>query len=267
MQFEFHDLPALEEIVPQKNEESWFPEDDDESDRPVFSIKKCPFTECSSECSKISWEKANCWSVESWQKVVKYCIHHGMQSSYHNLSKEDAYQQFSLCFESIELHSDSDTFADRQSYRRSVEGSRRSQKRSRAEIEPSDSASNVGSTAAVQSMIDNSVRTALNSVVQHIPSLAVASSSSASPWQGITDAPTVNQLSLVGGSETVEVPIEKLRLIQNSLERAEHAVSASLMESIKYSQNLKGERAILHSALQTISKFTGDEPNLFNVKK
>jgi len=71
------------------------------------------------------------------------------------------------------------------------------------------------------------------------------------------------QLSVMQPPRMVPVPMEQLRLIQDSLERAEHAISGALASTVENCSKLASERTILHSTIATISRVTGQPANLF----
>ena len=66
-----------------------------------------------------------------------------------------------------------------------------------------------------------------------------------------------------GQAEFVQVPMEQLKLIQDSLQRAEHAISGSLSAMVEQCTKLASERAIVINAINTVSTFTGQQPVLF----
>ena len=59
------------------------------------------------------------------------------------------------------------------------------------------------------------------------------------------------------GPDTVTIPMEKLRMMQDSLQRAEHAISAALSFTVEQSNKLAHERLILMNAIDVISGITG----------
>ena len=71
--------------------------------------------------------------------------------------------------------------------------------------------------------------------------------------------------TLALGPQTVTIPIEKLKLMQDSLQRAEHAVSASLAFTVEHSNKLAHERLIVQNAINVISGITGVESAHFGV--
>ena len=57
--------------------------------------------------------------------------------------------------------------------------------------------------------------------------------------------------------DEVTVPIDKLKLVQESLQRSEHAVSSSLVHTVEQANKLSIERLIVINALDVISSITG----------
>ena len=90
-------------------------------------------------------------------------------------------------------------------------------------------------------------------------------SSSAAHW-GPPTHPSLTDGSpgrLFNVEPTVEVPIEKLKHIQDSLERSEHAMSGALKNTVEMCNHLASEREILQSSIRLISRFSGQRPNFF----
>jgi len=59
--------------------------------------------------------------------------------------------------------------------------------------------------------------------------------------------------------ETAAVPLKKLKLLQDSLQRTEHAMNDTLTSNVNAAQLLQCEKVILMNALNQISKVTGEE--------
>ena len=56
----------------------------------------------------------------------------------------------------------------------------------------------------------------------------------------------------------VSVPVAKLKLIQQSWQRAEHAITASLLNNAEQGQKLMHERLIILNAIDVLSELTGE---------
>jgi hypothetical protein len=82
------------------------------------------------------------------------------------------------------------------------------------------------------------------------------------PPPALTNQPYVHQISL-SAEKTVPVPVEKLKLIQDSLQRSEHAISAALQNSVANATKLAEERKIVMGSINVISTITGESANHF----
>ena len=56
----------------------------------------------------------------------------------------------------------------------------------------------------------------------------------------------------------VSVPVAKLKLIQQSWQRAEHAITASLLNNAEQGQKMMHERLIILNAIEVLSEITGE---------
>ena len=89
--FEIHprDLPDFSQIEPAKNKESLYIHDDHEGKQIKWiQILECP---CVEACSSQSWGRADCWSLESVEKVLSYLMHHLKNSEKHKMDETEAY--------------------------------------------------------------------------------------------------------------------------------------------------------------------------------
>ena len=66
------------------------------------------------------------------------------------------------------------------------------------------------------------------------------------------------QLSL--GPATANVPVAKLQLIQDNLQRAEHAMTAGLTSMVTAASKIQAERLIVQQTINTIANVTGVQP-------
>ena len=62
---------------------------------------------------------------------------------------------------------------------------------------------------------------------------------------------------------TVTIPLERLKLLQDSLQRAEHAISASLAFTVEQSNRLAQERLIVKHAIDVMSGIRGESTSHF----
>ena len=56
----------------------------------------------------------------------------------------------------------------------------------------------------------------------------------------------------------VSVPVARLKLIQQSWQRAEHAITASLLNNAEQGQKMMHERLIILNAIDVLSEMTGE---------
>ena len=151
------------------------------------------------------------------------------------------------------------------------------ERRHSAEVKPSDSVSNVEQfsaagmselAAAITGAVKESVATALPANTGSSSSWDTLQSpvaTSQQPALQVTPGALPGTITMVpsAGSGNVTIPVSKLVLIQESLQRAEHAVSSTLSAAVSMSQRMASERAILINAINTVSQFTGQAPKHF----
>ena len=151
------------------------------------------------------------------------------------------------------------------------------ERRHSAEVKPSDSVSNVEQfssagmselAAAITGAVKDAVATALPANTGSSSSWDTLQSpvaTSQQPALQVTPGALPGTITMVpsAGSGNVTIPVSKLVLIQESLQRAEHAVSSTLSAAVSMSQRMASERAILINAINTVSQFTGQAPKHF----
>ena len=271
-------VPELEAIRPCKNKEVWhvpWHEDDKDTVRQWLCLRKCPFS--GGECQHHNFQNGAVWSLEGPEKVLQYLMQHATHSGKHNLQQMDANQELSLAYDELEWGREQDTFEHRRNYR----GQQRAQqpsgkggtKRKRCDVGPDESASNVGSNLSASAMVE-AVREA---VIQGVKSVREADSaaeatSSADVWANVGNAvpaalPSSTggplaplQLSVPSRAGDIPVPVEKLRMIQDNLQRAEHAMSSGLTSMVEAARKLDNERRIIKMTIDVVAKLTGVEP-------
>lgn len=110
-------------LKPQKGGEKYFVAAEGDTEdflREYVAIEECPACD---DCSSQAWARACCYSYESYEKCQTYCLHHLMHSSLHKMKKEEAMTLMDL---GLKWSKGMDTFDDREQYRKSLEGSKRS---------------------------------------------------------------------------------------------------------------------------------------------
>ena len=267
------DIPDPDACQPCKNKEAWLPEVDDQQDRRGIQIKYCIF---GGECKHNNFADAACWSFESPTKCLKYLMQHGTHSGKHLLSNEDAYKMMVDNWGAIEWAEMVDTFEDRERYRQrlkdiAIQKEKGKRRKIEAQVEASDSVSNVGSAANITK---EDLAMAVTAGVQAAMSAGGAASASSDMWsgigspaQGVAGMPLLTegtpgplQLNL---GDTVTIPREKLKIIQDNLQRSEHAISGALQTMVESAKKLASERAIIQNTINTVARFTGEPPNHF----
>ena len=118
-------IPELDAIVVQKNKESLIDVEDDMPGRTrtVCFLFKCPFSaqhygDTCDSCSRESWNRSNCWSLESPEHVIGYLLLHATTSRYHQLDLREAYDILVSKWADLEWGYYENTFEDRQEIRR-----------------------------------------------------------------------------------------------------------------------------------------------------
>ena len=118
-------IPELDAIVVQKNEENLTVVEDDMpgKTRTVCFLFKCPFSigknaetqaDTCVSCSKQSWNRSNCWSLESPEHVIGYLLHHATTSNFHQLDLREAYDILVSKWADLEWTYYENTFEDRE---------------------------------------------------------------------------------------------------------------------------------------------------------
>ena len=62
-------------------------------------------------------------------------------------------------------------------------------------------------------------------------------------------------------SRDIPVPMDKLILIQDNLQRAAHSVTCSLTTCVEAARKLDSERRIIQNTIQIVSEITGVHPS------
>jgi hypothetical protein len=276
----------LAEILPEKNKENvWVPEeiDDFSTERKYCQFKTggwCPFPET---CSKKAWKNAKCVSFVSRQKCFQYLMQHGLESSNHYYAAQECFDKIIelVCDEERPLTIEviTEKPQDRQQYRDQVKAAQShwedadeeekpkkkkwkpTKKEPHSDIGPSDSVSSA--SRAKNDSADPDASMVISMAVQEGIRMALGQSRQAIgnvDWGSIVNPNAAQSLTLTTPGETAEVPIEKLKLIQDALQRAENAIGFSLQATVGACQKLNGERLIVQNAINQISVLTGQKP-------
>ena len=273
-------VPELQDLTVCKNKENCLdiPDGEDQpgKTRQVVRIARCPFTPCfhpetgieCQNCSKQSWAGANVWSLQSPYHVLGYLLQHATKSRWHNLSKEEAFDMIIANWSELEWEYYQDTYENRQQYRAQLKG---------IEMSKVDKGKGKGKKRKHDGVGDGQhvTREEVGEIVMQ--TLAAASGAAASEAASSSGAwnrsqptprhpPTAPKAlaDLAGGActlslapKTVTIPLEKLKVMQDSLQRAEHAISSSLAFTVEQSNKLAHERLIVLNAIDVISGISG----------
>ena len=255
------------------------------------------------KCSKQSWAGAAVWSTESLMHCLGYLMQHGTHSEWHKLTASEAYLAIVENWHSLEWEMCEESFAEREAYKAAMAAEQQDKKRpaeqldkkwsaeqawaaeqdkkratrarfegdGSSDVQPQDSASQVGGETVAQVIADTVRQTleaaAASSSGQLQPTPKVASWGSVGQPRPSSRPPAalasgVQTLSL--GPSHVSVPVEKMKMMQDSLQRAEHAISASLAFTVEQSNKLAHERLIVQNAIEVISTITGTDSSHFS---
>ena len=271
---------SMEEIPKRKPAEGGFGKPEDDTDDPIYEVKMvyCPF-HSHSHCNRQSFGNASVRSFHGIRHCLCYAMQHGVHSAKHNLKEEQA---FNILKDELEkqkqLESGPDIFEfitwtreDRDEYRRDLAEKAEkakadaqaapigSSKRRKTEVKTDSGMSTDNLTAAIGAAVQSAMTPLLQQVADS------GSTASSATWSDISRAPATTlarrpPVPTIQADDMIEVPLEKLKLLQNSMQRAEHAISGGLKDVVNMATKLKGERDVIQNALKVISTFTGDEP-------
>ena len=290
--------PDLDDLVVKKNMEEYFVKEEDDwqgMKRPVVHLLECPFSPCLHPetgevcefCSKQSWNAANVWSLEHVNKCVGYLMHHGMYSPWHGMDRQTCYDTIMRGWNDLKWEFYDDIFLMRQAYRDNLENVKQS-KVIGEPAEPVDKATGEGKKRKNEDRTEDMVsrKEVSDIVMQTLQKVyqggdgGTGGSSSApeSPWAKIQSVPrqpiaapnSSFDLTADSGAGTrthtlafVTIPMEKLKLMQAALQRAEHAISSSLAHTVEQSNKLAHERIMVLNAIDVISSISGVKTSHF----
>ena len=199
-------------------------------------------------------------------------MHHGIYSDFHGMDRQTCYDTIQALWPDIEWVYYDDTFDMRQQYRNAI----RQQKAKSQAAPPKDKKRRIGDQT--DDMVSSHLVTMIvGQTLQQVGGFGGAgrgspSSSSTEPWAAFPPSPPIpapnSLIDLTADSsagartldlkpDEVTVPIDKLKLMQESLQRSEHAISSSLAHTVEQSNKLAHERLIVLNALDVISGISG----------
>jgi hypothetical protein len=264
-QWELHagNIPDLEQVPPMKNFESLLIFDDyPEKDVKTFTVKYCP---CWKTCSTDAWKRSSCWSLQGMESCLSYVMWHLTKSSKHCMSVEEAHMIITetVLTDDLKWEVEAYDWQSREYYRK--DHLRKEQKRQR---EADKGKGNGGkgtkrfcsrSQEPSSSSNDEAVRLT-PAMVQAMVTEGIAKARDKLKQAGVEEDKDLElEMSLDESGETIVIPIERLRLIQDSLTRAEHSVSSALINCAMTSKKLDADRMMLLNCIKLISTFTGDD--------
>ena len=213
-------------------------------------------------------------------------MHHGVNSSWHSLTQKEAYETVASLWLELDFEYVVDTYHDRQLYRNQLASQKKptlpivtNNKRYREEVhdatDVNDGASEIPSEAG-QQICPEAVQDIVRLTVKQLKT--EDGSPSSSLWSDVgrprscTHPPlhTHPLRQLTAGAPVIlqqgEIPIpeQRLLMLQESLQRAEHAISQNLQVTVALSKKLVSEREIVKHAIGVVSKFSGVPCNHFN---
>ena len=288
-------IPDIADIVVAKNKEKYYVKEEDDRPgmtRPVVKLKMCPFSPCrhpetgeeSERCSKQSWSGAHVWSLDGPNACIGYLMHHGMYSKWHGMDRQTCFDSILSVWNDLKWEYYEDTFAERQHYRDTLEHIKQSKVLGKAAESVDKSKGNGNKRKKEEDQTEDMVaRKEVTDIgmqtLQHVYQEGAgggdaSSSSSESPWAKIQSMPrppiaapnslldltagsSAGTRTLSLGAKTVTIPIDKLKLMQDSLQRAEHAITSSLTVGVEQSNKLAHERLIVLNAIDVISGISG----------
>ena len=285
--------PDIDDIVVARNKENYFvePEDDwEEMTRPAVSLFSCPFCPCRhpetgvevERCSKSVWNSAKVWSLLGATEAIGYLMHHGIYSPWHNMKKQECYDFLSKNWKFLNWEFYEDDYNMRQRYRDYRE---RQKKRLENEKKPAEQVDNVKGKGTKRKNEEDMVSSSeLSDVVsQALQEWRQAGdggtggswSSASESWDKIQSVPVqpsaAQNSSFDFGADSgadkngcVTIPVEKLKLMQDALQRAEHAISSSRSHTIEQSNKLNHERLHVINAIEVISGLSGMKASHFD---
>ena len=133
---DFDDLHHVthDNINEEKNSEVYYVSEEDDVEDNVRCSWKCLNCPLEHQCTKNAWGRANCWSMESPDKMLCYVKWHLMHSNLHNLSGEDATVAI-LEASPITVRVLYDSWEDREQYRKALAGQKARQEQEEQRIE------------------------------------------------------------------------------------------------------------------------------------
>ena len=128
------EIPNIEDIPPEKNQEQWYvPEEDDTDEsceRSIIRINTCPFG--GGLCKPHNFKNACVWSLDETNgniQVLKYLVQHATHSAHHEFDDDKAYNAVCTLWGSLDWNVHKEPFSERAEYRKGVKKQKAAQER------------------------------------------------------------------------------------------------------------------------------------------
>jgi hypothetical protein len=279
------DIPDISHIPPTKNTENLYipaAEDWEERELEWIQLTCCPVpTKNGGCCKKEAFKKAMVWSMYGHLSMFSYLMQHLIHSRNHQLSPSDAYDAIlnSVVSETIKPQYCKYDWQEREIYRAYADEvrikaldapKRKKQKRGRGSATPlADDEASDASEGFPFEIQDGESTMMPDGSFEHADQQAALSMQGIKLLVARTVKQTVQAMaqgacSAKGGKadkmgNVKNLPLSKLRMVQDSLTRAEWAVCTSLISHATTAKKLEAERQTLSSTVALLSEFTGDQ--------
>ena len=240
------DVPVAGDYwTPAKNAESYWLSEDEDPDvvRTITRLSACPHPHCSTS----SFKNADIWTYKDPVQCVSYLMRHLIYSSKHYMEEHDAQTMILDKWDELQWTQETETRSDRKAYHDSCSHQvQESKKRGAVAV--------IGKPPVAQKKSKKTEgQASSSSAAEIVPAMAEMVTEMK---EMITAAKPV--LTLATNERSVNVPISKMKLVQDSLVRAEHAISEALVDSVETAKKLQAERTRIISALKMVEHLTGE---------
>ena len=294
-EFYLPELEWLQEHA-SKNPESYLgdlAEEDDceEQCRVQISIDNCPFG--GDKCRGHLWNKAAVWTMlKDHRCCVLYAFHHATNSSAHWLPAQDAYAVLQERWGDISWSVKDDGFDSRQAYRSHLKqiDQQKGGKKEGSKMSPPAAAGRMKLTGKRPPPLPSAPPPVKKKRVGSVaigampaPRPAASSGSASSPAEIAEIASSAAMKTLLAyeaskaeGGSSIQISSESsalvsiegggrfpisvakdAQIVQDAVQRSEHAISASLAAHVETAKKLSSERRTIQEALRQVSMVTG----------
>ena len=234
-------------------------EEDDKQNRKIWRIEECPVD----GCRKDRFKNAKCWSTKGPDACRSYLKRHLMKSTQdkHSLESEEA----DIMMIDVEVVEDTDTFADRQSCRKSSEEHKKRKwndeqqewQKQQKRDENQQWHTQQGNVGELQQQVYQ-----LSQTVQQLSSAAGGSfggnASSASVITSNTlaevGAPVQIEVGASSMGNMVQIPVARLCLVRDTVRRAQAATNDAMLALVGPLRRLQAEKMVFDEASEVLDK-------------